>query len=116
MQTPARKEFSYFYCDYYRGRSREVCRLLGSASPPLNWKRELCNTCPVPVIQLANTCPHMVLIPKLVRKLPFGKQEVRVQTFCRKTERSGFDPHIGCGECHTLPPEFEEGSSGSTAI
>ena len=58
----------------------------------------------------------MVLIPKLVRKLPLGKQEVRVQTFCKKTEHSGFDPHIGCRECHTLPPEFEEGSSGTTAI
>lgn len=116
MHTPAGKECSYFYGDYYRGRSHEECRLLGSASPPLTWKRELCNTCPVPAIQLANTCPYMVLIPKLVRKLPFGKQEVRVQTFCKKTERSGFDPHIGCGECHTLPPEFEEGTSDPPVI
>jgi hypothetical protein len=116
MRTPAGKECSYFYGDYYRGRLHEECRLLGAASPPLSWKREFCNTCPVPGIQLANTCPYMVLIPKLVRKLSFGKQEVRVQTFCKKTERSGFDPHIGCGECHTLPPEFEEGSSDTTVI
>jgi hypothetical protein len=116
MRTPAGKECSYFYGNYFRGRSQEECRLLGSNNPPIIWKRELCNTCPVPGIQLANTCPYMVLKPKLVRKIPFGKQEVRVQTFCRKTERSGFDPHIGCGECHKLPPEFEEGFSDSNPV
>jgi hypothetical protein len=109
MRTPAGKECSYFYGDYYRGRSLEECHLFTNASPPLNWKRELCFSCPVPGIQLANTCQYMILIPKSVRKLPFGKQEVRVQTYCHKTERSGFDPHIGCGECHKLPPEFETG-------
>ena len=116
MRTPAGKECGYFYGNYFRGRSQEECRLLGSASPALVWKRELCNTCPVPGIQLANTCPYMELLPKLVRKLPFGKQEVRVQTYCRKTEHSGFDPHIGCGECHKLPPEFEEGFNDTTSI
>jgi hypothetical protein len=116
MRTPAGNECSYFYGNYYRGRSQEECRLLGSASTPLQWKRELCNTCSVPGIQLANTCKYMVLIPKLTRKLPFGKQEVRIQTFCRKTERSAFDPHIGCGECHKLPPEFEEGFSDTTSV
>ncbi len=116
MRTPAGKECSYFYGNYFRGRSEEECRLLGSESPPIPWKRELCSNCAVPGIQLANTCPFMVLIPKLVRKLPLGKQEVRVQTFCKKTERAGFDPHIGCGECHILPPEFEKGSRGTSAF
>ena len=116
MRTPAGKECGYFYGNYFRGRSQEECRLLGSASPPIVWKREFCNTCPVPGIQLANACPSMVLIPKLARKLPFGKQEIRIQTFCSKTNRSGFDPHIGCGECHKLPPEFEEGFSDTTSV
>ena len=108
MRTPAGKECSYFYGDYFRGRTNEECRLLAYATPPLRWRREHCFSCPVPGIQLSNTCQYMQLTPKLVRKLPFGKQEVRVQTICRKTERSGFDPHIGCGECHTIPPEFEK--------
>ena len=116
MRTPAGRECGYFYGNYFRGRSQEECRLLSSSSPPHVWKREFCNTCPVPVIQLANTCPNMILIPKLVRKLPFGKQEVRVQTFCRKTEVAGFDPHIGCGECHKLPPEFEKGCSDTNSF
>jgi hypothetical protein len=116
MRTPAGKECGYFYGNYFRGRSQEECRLLGSTSPAIVWKREFCNTCPVPGIQLSNTCPYMELRPKLVRKLPFGKQEVRVQTFCRKTDRSGFDPHIGCGECHALPPEFEKGFSDNSSV
>jgi hypothetical protein len=116
MRTPAGKECSYFYGDYYRGRSHEECRLLASASPPITWRPDFCNTCPVPGIQLANACQYMVLIPKLVRKLPFGKQEVRVRTFCSKTERSGFDPHIGCGECHNLPTLFKEGPSDPDSV
>jgi hypothetical protein len=106
MQTPAGQECSYFYGDYFRGRSREECRLLSSASPPLPWNRELCFSCPVPEIQLANACKHMVLIPRLERPFPFLKRRVRVSTYCNKTERENFDPHIGCGECHSLPPVF----------
>jgi hypothetical protein len=113
MRTPAGKECSYFYGDYYRGRSHEECRLLNAQSPPLPWKPALCATCPVPEIQRANACVYMVLKPKLVRPFPFLQQQVRVDTYCSKTERSGFDPHIGCGECHRLPSIFEEGLRGS---
>jgi hypothetical protein len=106
MRTPAGKECRYFYGDYYRGRSQEECRLLGSADPPLPWKPALCKTCPVPDILLANACEFLQLAPRLVRTLPFGKQQVQVRPYCTKTGRSGFDPHIGCGECHPLPPAF----------
>jgi len=108
MKTPAGKECRFFYGDYYRGREHEECRLLQSASPPLPWKPELCFTCPVPDILLANACPHMILEPRLVRPFPFIKQKVQVTAFCDKTLRSGFDPHIGCGECHGLPSVFTE--------
>lgn len=108
MKTPAGKECSYFYGDYHRGRNQEECRLLNSATSPLLWKAEYCYTCPVPNIQLANACTHMVLEPRLVRPFPFIKQHVEVKSYCNKTERSGFDPHIGCGECHILPSIFTE--------
>jgi hypothetical protein len=104
MRTPAGKECSYFYGDYFRGREHEECRLLNSVTPALPWRRELCATCPVPAIQMANACQNMVLIP---RAFPFVKQQVQVKTYCTRTERGGFDPHIGCGECHSLPPEFK---------
>ncbi|MDI6696186.1 MAG: hypothetical protein QME21_14160 [Anaerolineales bacterium] len=106
MRTPAGKECMYFYGDYYRGREREECRLLADASPPLAWRRDLCTTCPVPDILLSNACPHLHLIPRLERPFPFIKQQVRVVASCDLSNRAGFDPHIGCGQCHPLPPEF----------
>ena len=106
MRTPAGKECSFFYGDYYRGRSHEECRLLESASPPLPWNAELCSTCPIPDILLSNSCSHLILQPRLERPFILGKKQVRVGVSCTKTGRNGFDPHIGCGECHPLPPIF----------
>lgn len=106
MKTPAGKECRYFYGDYYRGRAHEECRLLGSATPPLPWRADMCKTCPVPEILLDNACPYMVFEPFLQRPFPFLKQQVGVHPFCNKTQLRDFDPHIGCGQCHPLPPEF----------
>jgi len=116
MRTPAGKECRYFYGDYYRGRNNEECRLLAEALPPLPWKSDLCFTCPVPEILLANACSYMVLQPQLKRSFPFLKQQVQIRSYCMKTNRSDFDPHIGCGECHPLPPAFVDGDklSGDT--
>jgi hypothetical protein len=106
LKTPAGKECAYFYGDYYRGRQREECRLLGDAVPPLAWKPQLCQTCPVPGILRDNACSHMILTPALQRALPFLKSQVSVQVYCTKSKKHGFDPHIGCGQCHPLPSEF----------
>jgi len=106
MRTPAGKECRYFYGDYYRGRNRQECRLLAAANPPLMWKADLCLACPVPGILLANACSNLVLEPRLERPFPFLKQQVKVQASCLKTGQRGFDPHVGCGECHTLPEIF----------
>lgn len=103
MRTPAGKECSFFYGDYFRGREHEECRLLNSLAPPLPWRRALCETCPVPDIQRANACEEMVLTPRMTRPFPFTKQQVQVKTFCKCTERVGFDPYTGCGDCHNLP-------------
>jgi hypothetical protein len=103
MKTPAGSECKYFYGDYYRGRSNEECRLLGES-----WKRALCSTCPVPSIDRANACETMRLHADVTRPLAAGFQpRVKVTAYCEKTGRSGFDAHIGCGECHPIPPIFE---------
>jgi hypothetical protein len=103
MKTPAGKECKYFYGDYYRGRDHEECRLLGAA-----WTRNLCTTCPVPGIILANACTFMQLKGEINHPLTAAFQKrVRVAAYCEKTRRRGFDPHIGCGECHPLPPVFQ---------
>ena len=103
MKTPAGSECKYFYGDYYRGRNHEECRLVGVARKP-----SLCRTCTVPSIDRANACDFMRLSGEVHRPIGAAFQpRVRVTVFCEKTGRSGFDPHIGCGECHLIPPIFE---------
>jgi len=102
MKTPAGKECPYFYGDYYRGRKVEECRLLQSANPPLPWQPNLCQSCPVPAIRLANACPDMDLIPSLARTLPLLKQTVRIRAYCRKVNQDVPEPEIGCGVCHPI--------------
>lgn len=103
MRTPAGTDCKYFYGDYYRGRNQEECRLLGPA-----WRRGLCTSCPVPSITRANACETMRLRAEVTRPLAvLFRQRVSVTAYCEKTDRSGFDPHIGCGECHPVPPAFE---------
>jgi hypothetical protein len=112
MRTPAGKECRHFYGDYYRGRKREECRLLASNTPPLPWKPDLCRTCPVPDILLANACTFMELKPRLARPFPFIKQQVEVSAYCTKTRRDVAVPEVGCGECHPLPPVFTQAIDG----
>jgi hypothetical protein len=106
MRTPAGQECRFFYGDYYRGRSNEECRLLQSSLPPLPWKPEYCKTCPVPGILVANACQHLVFSARLERPFPFLKSRVGVTAACQKSAKSGFDPHIGCGQCTELPDIF----------
>lgn len=106
MRTPAGNECSYFYGDYYRGRNLEECRLLKEFDQ--RWSADLCNTCPVPGIQIANACEHMKLHGEVVRPLgALFQRRVQISAFCEKTERYVHEPHVGCGECHGLPFTFE---------
>ncbi len=106
MRTPAGIECRYFYGDYYRGRQREECRLLAAASPPIEWRPALCSTCPVPGIQRANSCEHMRLIPRVQRPFLILPPQVRISAYCEKSRQPVSEPHIGCGQCHPLPPIF----------
>lgn len=107
MRTPAGKECRYFYGDYYRGRQHEECRLLNIQSPPIKWQRDLCSSCPVPGILLANACTNMEMTPSITRPFPFIKQKVHIRTYCLQTRLADFDPHVGCGECHNIPEIFK---------
>jgi len=106
MRTPAGNECKYFYGDYYRGRNHEECRLLQAAGE--RWTPDLCKTCPVPEILLANACEFLQLRGKVARPFSAGFQRrVQITAFCEKTKRHVSEPHIGCGECHKLPFTFE---------
>jgi len=101
MKTPAGIECKYFYGDYYRGRSHEECRLLGAAN--LKWEPGLCRTCPVPSINLANSCQFMVLHPSLERSIKtVFRPQVKVSAYCEKSEQKVKEPKIGCGICHPI--------------
>lgn len=103
MRTPAGTECKYFHGDYFRGRNFEECELLGAA-----WTRNLCKDCPVPGIIRANACESMRLRAEISRPVgAFFQKRVTVTAYCEKTGRAGFDAHIGCGECHPVPPVFE---------
>jgi hypothetical protein len=108
VRTPAGNECSFFYGNYFRGKHDEECRLIGSALPPKQWTPDLCKTCPVPGIQRANACPNMVL-EGAVTSLIFGiRRRVTVTAYCNKAKQLVKEPHIGCGECHPVPPVFLE--------
>lgn len=111
MKTPAGFECRYFFGDYYRGRKREECRLIGNIPAPNNWTPDVCKTCPVPSITRANACPSMVLEAKVKRGiLGLGRKAV-VTAYCNKTYRIVDEPEIGCGECHPLPTSFTKDST-----
>lgn len=102
MRTPAGIECPYFFGDYYRGREKEECRLL-----LMDWKPAYCRICPVPSIARANACPSMYLSLEIVRPwYMFFRPRLKVKAICSKTKRENFDPHIGCGECHSVIDVF----------
>jgi hypothetical protein len=106
MRTPAGFECKYFYGDYFRGRSVEECRLLKAAGQ--NWSPDLCKTCPVPDITRANACEYLQLRATVGRPLNAAfMRRVQLSAYCEKTHRDVKEPHIGCGECHPLPPIFD---------
>lgn len=105
MRTPAGKECRYFYGNYFRGRSSEECRLLGESGQ--RWTRDLCSTCPMPDILLANACEFLQFRAQVRRPLTAALQRrVIISSWCDKTKRDVAEPRVGCGECHPLPDEF----------
>ena len=113
MITPAGNECKYFYGDYYRGRSREECRLLIDSGDRQGWKPTLCSSCPVPGILRANACNQMRLRGKIHRPFPYIQKHVMVTAYCTRSESIVSEPKIGCGQCHPLPPIFTGDFDGS---
>lgn len=106
MKTPAGNECPYFYGDYFRGRSLEECRLLTNTGE--KWTADLCKTCPVSGIARANACENLTLRASVGRPLSaVFQRRVQVTAYCQKTNRAVAEPHIGCGECHPIPPIFD---------
>jgi len=106
MRTPAGVDCPYFYGDYHRGKQIEECRLIGKNPSPQNWTADLCSRCPVPSIKRANACEFMVLTPVIKRKFGLFKRYVSINAYCKKSDETVKEPHIGCGICH--PIDFQK--------
>lgn len=108
MKTPTGKECPYFYGDYYRGKHHEECRLLETEPSGAKWSPDLCSSCPVPSIKLANACPNIILTPEVKKPFLIGRRQVKVTAFCTKSQQLVKEPKIGCGICHPLAEIFGE--------
>lgn len=100
------KECPYFYGDYFRGREYEECRLVNNANP--KWEMKYCQTCPIPDIVRANSCPNMALSGEIRGGFMGIGKRMKVSAYCTKTHREVTNPYIGCGECHPIMDLFKK--------
>lgn len=106
MLTPAGTECPFYYADYFRGRDKQACRLIERTPRGGTWSPELCATCRVPRIILANACPNLVLQAH-VRSVLLGlKKRVEISAICSQTLEEVAEPEVGCGRCHQEFPTF----------
>lgn len=88
----------YFYGDYFRGKNKEECRLVGDN--PENdrpWRRKLCDSCPVPDLILNTNSRDLMLEAKVTRKLLRDRVEVTFAV-CGRHMCELEDPNY-CPEC-----------------
>ena len=104
MITPAGQECRYYYADYFRGREREECRLLGQNPASEPWRPELCKSCPMPGILRANACTHLVLEGQVKKGFLGLSRKVEVSAVCSKHLVAVPEPKVGCGHCHEERP------------
>lgn len=88
----------YFYGDYHRGRNREECRLI-DANPnnTIPWKRNHCDSCPVPALVMTSNTPELVLEGEVKRKFLWERVQVTF-AICQKHLIELADPHY-CPKC-----------------
>ena len=108
MKPPLGFDCVYFFGDYYRGRNHEECRLISGGSDRGLWNSNYCRNCRVPVIIRANACPNMVLSVRIHAGILGIGRRVEVSAYCTLSKAAVYEPEIGCGKCHPLPPEFRE--------
>jgi hypothetical protein len=106
MRTPAGFDCKFFYGNYFRGRKQEECRLIGNSSG--QWTPDLCKKCPVPGILRANACENLTLTAGVQRSFLGLIKNVRVSAYCTLSRQDVDEPYIGCGQCHPIPPIFQD--------
>lgn len=100
MRTPAGAECPFYYEDFFRGRSKQECRLIARNPRSEPWRPNLCSHCPVPCIRRSNTCPNMVLEARVVRRWLGVVHRIEVYAVCTEHQVEVENPCVGCGHCH----------------
>ena len=100
MRTPAGFDCKFFYADYFRGRSKQECRLVARSPDSERWTPGLCRDCPVPKTVRVNACPHLVLEARVVKTWAGLGRRVAMAASCTKTLAEVDRPEAGCGHCH----------------
>ena len=104
MKTPYGQECRFYYEDYFRGRSKQECRLIERNPNSEHWQPSLCRDCPVPAILRDNACPNMALEARVVRGWLGLTRRVEVLAVCTLSADEVKEPRVGCGQCHRHRP------------
>ncbi|HUN23202.1 MAG TPA: hypothetical protein PK299_08745 [Anaerolineales bacterium] len=104
MRTPAGKQCTFYYEDFNRGREIQRCDLANAVGQAADWQVSLCAKCPVPRLQLANACKHMVIHGQIKRGFLGINKQMSIHCTCLKSLKDVAEPEIGCGQCHADNP------------
>lgn len=109
LKTLYGQECRFYFQDYFRGRSKQECRLLARNAVARNstserWEPSLCRDCPVPAILRDNACPNMALEAQVKRGFLGLTRRVEVLAVCTLTATQVQEPRVGCGHCHEHRP------------
>jgi hypothetical protein len=104
VKTPYGQECRFYYEDYFRGHSKQECRLIERNPDSERWQPTLCRDCPVPAILRDNACPNMALEGKIGRGFLGLTRRVQVYAVCTLSATEVQEPHVGCGQCHPHRP------------
>lgn len=107
MKTPAGKECRFYYQDFHRGRSEQVCRLVEASPQSATWQPKDCTACPVPDILQANGNPNLVLQGVIHKGFLGLNRRMEVRAFCSKHVIDVPQPHVGCPQCARERPNLE---------
>ncbi len=105
MRTPYGADCKHYYADFNRGRQIQECRLPRRDRLNEKWTPDLCRSCPVPRLLLANACPHLTFTGHIDHGFLGLNRKMVVEVTCLKSGGPVAEPAIGCGQCHdSLPP------------
>ena len=107
MRTPSGADCKSYYADFNRGRNTQECRLPRHAAAVERWSPDLCKSCPVPRLILANACPHHALGGKINKGFLGFNRKMTVAASCIKVGGPVAEPAIGCGHCHEFESAFK---------